>query len=39
MIVLLNADTRRASGARHSTMKVKTFCYLAVNGVCFGHGI
>jgi hypothetical protein len=38
-IVLLNADTRRASDALHSTMKVKNFCYLAVNVVCIEHGI
>ena len=38
-IVLLNADTRRASGALHSTMKVKNFYYLAVNVVCIEHGI
>ena len=38
-IVLLNADTRRASDALHSTMKVKNFYYLAVNVVCIEHGI
>jgi hypothetical protein len=38
-IVLLKADTRRASDALHSTMKVKNFCYLAVNVVCIEHGI
>lgn len=38
-IVLLNADTRRASDALHSTMKVNIFYYLAVNVVCFEHGI
>jgi hypothetical protein len=37
--VLLNADTRRASGALHSAMKVKNFYCLAVNGVCIEHGI
>jgi len=38
-IVLLKADTRRASDALHSTMKVKNFYYLAVNVVCIEHGI
>ena len=38
-IVLLNADTRRASDALHSTMKVKNFYYLAVDVVCIEHGI
>jgi hypothetical protein len=38
-IVLLNADTRRASDALHSTMKVKIFYDLAVNVVCIEHGI
>ena len=37
--VLLNADTRRASDALHSTMKVKNFYSLAVNVVCIEHGI
>ena len=38
-IVLLNADTRRASDTLHSSMKVKNFYYLAVNVVCIEHGI
>ena len=38
-IVHLNADTRRASDALHSTMKVNNFHYLAVNVVCIEHGI
>jgi hypothetical protein len=38
-IVLLKADTRRASDALHSTMTVKNFYYLAVNVVCIEHGI
>ena len=37
-IVLLNADTRRASDTLHSTMNVKNFYYLAVNVVCIEHG-
>ncbi len=38
-IVLLKADTRRASDALHSTMKVKNIHYLAVNVVRIEHGI
>ena len=38
-IVLLNADTRRASDALHSSMKVKNIYDLAVNVVCIEHGI
>jgi hypothetical protein len=38
-IVLLYADTRRASGTLHSTMKVKRFYHLGVNVVCIEHGI
>ena len=38
-IVLLSGDTRRASDALHSTMKVKNYYDLAVNVVCIEHGI